>query len=144
MGLTVPCGDPALVGGQWDFAGGDGGTGAVLLRASPSLCLSWLSVAQVVVEACSDSAAQLWTYNSAASMIRHNASGLCLAIAVGAFVGTFAPVGLGACGHTAALWWSPDNSTGFIHSAAAAPLQMACLGVCSTLGTSHSSVNIFT
>ena len=74
--------------------------------------------------------AQQWQYDAVNSRISHASGGSLLMTAVpGADVGDFASVELSPKS-ASALWWSPDEAMGYIHSSSNRPMTCNCLAVC--------------
>jgi hypothetical protein len=124
----MPCGDAAAdVGARWALSpGGAGVNSSLALAGAPGLCLAPAAAAggAPALAPCDPAAPdQLWA--AADASVVHAASGLCLGAGIG-YPGAMTPATLVPCGRARRLYWSPD--TGYVHTAAQAPLDMVCLG----------------
>jgi hypothetical protein len=84
----------------------------------------------VLVKCAENEPTQQWRYDPIGARISHVSGGsLAMTATPGPDVGDFAAVELNPKS-ASALWWSPDEAMGYIHSGSNKPMKCNCLAVC--------------
>ena len=84
----------------------------------------------VLAKCASNNLAQQWRYDATKAQFLHvSGGGLATSTSPGPDAGDFAAVELKPGGGSL-LWWSPDETMGYIHSGSSYPMNCNCLAVC--------------